>query len=117
MNILITVLQVLLGLWNITGGVYMTTHHQDLINPWAAASFPSFFWIIFGALQILLSLGLIASLAKKCRKMAPASAIGLAIINLLGIAFYITYTGTGLLWAIVPALLLVFVAYWRGSKQ
>ena len=116
MNILISILQILLGLWNITGGAYMTTHSQELISPWATSTFPSFFWIIFGAVQVLFSIGLIASVAKKCKKWAPVSAIGLAIIALLGIPFYASYAGfPGVLWGIIPALLLAFVAYWRAA--
>lgn len=118
MNTLVKILQVLLGLWNITGGFYMTTHSQDLISPWAADFFPSYFWVLFGAIQILFSLGLIISVGKgPLRKLAPVSAIALAIIDLLGIAFYSTYTGSGLLWAIAPAILLAFIAYWKGAKR
>ncbi|MEK9159333.1 MAG: DoxX family protein [Patescibacteria group bacterium] len=117
MKILLSLLQVLLGLWHIIGGAYMTTHYQELITESASTTLPSYFWIILGVVQILLSLGLIAALAKKCKKWAPVSAIGLAIIDLAGIFFYITYTGSGLLWAIIPAVLLAFIAYWRGSKR
>ena len=117
MNTIVWILQVLLGLWNITGGLYMATHYQELINEWASATFPSFFWIAFGIIQVLFSIALILSLLKKFRKLAPVSALALAIIDLLGIAFYIAYTGSGLLWAIIPAVLLAFIAYWRVSKQ
>jgi hypothetical protein len=117
MNIIVWILQVLLGLWHITGSIYMTTHYQDLISAWAADFFPSYFWIVLGAIQVLLSLGLIFSLVKKFRKLAPVSAIGLAIISLLGIPYYTAYSGfPGMLWGIIPAILLVFVAYWRGTK-
>ncbi len=119
MNIIVIILQILLGLWNIVGGIYMTTHYQDLISAWASGFFPSFFWIIFGVIQILFSLALILSVGKgKLRKMSPIAAIGLGIIDLLGIAFYAAYAGfPGILWGIIPALLLAFVAYWRRSKQ
>ena len=118
MNSFVILLQILLGLWNITGGIYMTTHYQELINEWAGGFFPSIFWIILGVIQVLFSLGLILSVGKSgLRKMAPVSAIGLAIIDLFGIAFYTSYAGfPGLLWGIIPALLLAFVAYWRGSR-
>ena len=97
----------------------MTTHYQELINEWAFNTFPPFFWIVLGALQVLFSLGLIVSLGKgKLRNLAPVSAIGLAIIALLGIPFYTAYAGfPGLLWGIIPAILLTFVAYWRRSRQ
>jgi len=118
MNILVIILQILLGLWNIIGGFYMSTHYQDLINPWASSSLPSFFWIIFGVIQIVFSLALIVSVIKKFKKIAPAAAIGLGIIDLLGLAFYASYAGfPGMLWGVIPAVLLAFVAYWKGSKK
>ena len=118
MNIIVCILQVLLALWNVAGGIYMSMHYPDLINQWASVTIPSFFWISFGVIQILFSLGLILSLIKKFRKLATVSAVGLAIIALLGIPFYATYTGfPGMLWGIIPAVLLVFVAYWRGARK
>jgi len=119
MNIVVTVLQVLLGLWNIIGGVYMSTHYEELINEWASGFFPSFFWIVFGVIQILFSLALILSVKKgKLSKMGLPAAIGLAVIDLVGIAFYMSYAGfPGMLWGLIPALLLGFVAYWRGLKK
>lgn len=119
MNIVVIVLQILLGLWNITGGIYMSTHYQDLITGWASVSFPSFFWVVLGIVQIVFSLGLIISVGKgKLSKIAPVSAIGLAIISLLGVIFYVSYAGfPGMLWGIIPAILLACIAYWRGTQK
>lgn len=118
MNILVGVLQVLLGLWNITGGIYMAMNYQDLISAWASSTLPSFFWIGLGVVQIILSVGLILSVTKKFRKFAWVSAIGLALIALFGIPSYAAYAGfPGMLWGIIPAVLLVFVAYWRRTRQ
>ncbi len=118
MNIIITILQILLGLWNIIGGIYMSTHAQELINPWASSFFPSFFWIILGIMQILFSIALLISIGNgRLRKLAPISAIGLAVISLIGLTFYLSYAGfPGMLWGIVPAILLALIAYWRGSR-
>ncbi len=118
MNIIITILQILLGLWNIIGGIYMSTHAQELINTWASSFFPSFFWIILGIIQILFSIVLLVSVGnEKLRKLAPISAIGLAVISLMGLSFYMSYDGfPGMLWGIIPAILLALIAYWRGSR-
>ena len=115
MNIIIVILQILLGLWNVIGGSYMSTHYPELINTWAYSFFPSYFWIIFGVIQVLFSIALIVSVGKgKLSNLAPISAIALAIIDCLGIAFYVSYAGfPGILWGIIPAVLLVVVAYWR----
>lgn len=119
MNLAVSILQVLLGAWNIIGGIYMSTHYLELINNWAYSTFPSFFWVILGIIQIILSLTLIVSLTKgNVRKLAPVSAIMLAIIALFGVISYVAYSGfPGMLWGLIPAVLLLFVAYWRGTRQ
>lgn len=117
MNIVVSILQVLLGIWNIVGGVYMSTHYEELINTWASSSLPSFFWIILGIIQIVLSAMLLLSVVSRLRKLAPISAIGLTVIALFGLTVYISYSGfPGMLWGIIPAVLSAFVAYWRGAK-
>lgn len=112
---ILSILQALLGLWNIVGGFYMSTHYEALITQGAMDALPSFFWIVLGVVQIVLGLCLLLSLGKQFKKCAYPSAAGLAIIALLGIGFYISYSGfPGMLWGILPALLLAFVAYKRA---
>ncbi len=117
MNIVVTLLQVLIGLWHITGGVYMSQNYEGLITEWASGTLPPYFWVFLGVVEVLLGLGLVLSSMKKFRKFAVVSALGLAVVDLLGLAFFSTYTGAGMLWPIVPAALLVFIAYWRKSKK
>ncbi|HVM32614.1 MAG TPA: hypothetical protein VMU88_05725 [bacterium] len=111
MNILLWILQVLLALWNLTGAFYMMGHYEVLAKAWALADLPKPFWILYGILQILFALGLLLP------KLAARSAIGLALLVLLGIALFAQYSGAGLLWAFIPAALLAFVAYGRGSLK
>lgn len=114
MNIFIGILKFLLAVWHIMGGAYMTTHYEFLINEWAASTLPSSFWMTFGVVEVALALGLLLSMTKKFRKWTTLSALGLAIMDLSGILFFIAYTDfSGMLWAIVPALILGFIGCWK----
>lgn len=116
MNFIITLLQVLLGLWCITGGLYMSTHSTELITPWAHNFFPGFFWILLGAVEVLFGLGLTLSALKKFRHWTKPAAVGLGLISLLGLGIYTSYSGfPGLLWGLLPALLFFWLAYARSK--
>jgi hypothetical protein len=107
MNILLWVLQIGLALWNLTGAGYMISHYQNLANAWALGALPGPVWVVYGVLEIVFALGLLMP------KLVSGAAIGLAVLVLLGCALFTQYTGAGLLWAFVPAILLGFVAYKR----
>lgn len=113
MKIFMCILQVLLALWIIMGGVYMIGNYSDLANQWALTVFPAFFWIIFGVIQIALSMVLLASITfGRVKKFAAPAAFTLAILSLLGLFIYSAYAGfPGVLWAIVPAALLGVIGY------
>ncbi len=117
MKIFVWILQILLALWEIVGGLYMAANHQLLASIWAAQFFPSYFWILLGAVQVILALGLVSSVIKGIsKKVVATSAILLALISLVGIVLYAKYAGfPGVLWGIIPALLLLFVAYERAK--
>ena len=107
MNFLLWILQILLAFWNLTGAGYMVFHYQTLANAWALSALPKPVWVVYGLLEALFALGLLMP------KLASCSAVGLAVLVLLGCALFTQYTGLGLLWAFVPAILLAFVAYKR----
>jgi hypothetical protein len=112
MNILLWVLQILLALFNMIGGIYMVNNYEKLANVWALNALPKPAWMALGLLQVLFSLGLVLPVAG--RVLTPISAVCLAVISLLGMALYVAYAGfPGMLWAVVPALLAAFVAYGR----
>jgi len=107
MNMLLWILQVLLGLWNLTGGLYTFANYDQLKSVWAA-DLPKPVWIAVAALQVLFAIGLVVP------KATPVAAIYLAVNALLGLAIFSKYAGfPGMLWVVVPALLLAFVAYGR----
>lgn len=98
----------MLALWNIIGGCFVTMNYAKIANAWAAGALPKPAWIAYGALQVLLALGLVWP------KTAAFAAIGLAVLALLGLGLFAQYAGfPGILWALVPSLLLAFVAYGR----
>ncbi len=119
MNILLWVLQVLLALYNVAGGMYTMGHYKILAYISLVNALPKPVWMALGLLQVLFAIGLVLpGVVRRLPKLIPISAIGLAIISLLGSALFVTYGGfPGILWAIVPALLLFFVAYGRWSTK
>jgi hypothetical protein len=115
MNILLWVLQILLALYNMIGGIYMVNNYEKLASVWALNALPKPAWLALGLLQVLFALGLVLPGADRVLpKLTPISAACLAVISLLGIALYVAYEGfPGILWAVVPAILAAFVAYGR----
>ncbi len=115
-SVLLWILQGILAFYYVAGGTYMMSNYKILANPWALNMLPQSFWKLLGILQVLFAIGLVfPGMIKPFRKFVPISAIGLIIISLLGIVLYGAYSGSGTLWAIIPAVLLVFVAYKRFS--
>lgn len=113
MNVLLRVLQILLALWNIIGGIFVINNYDKVAAGWALNSMPKSVWIAFAVLQILFALGLILP-GTKLRKTNSVAAAGMSIISLLGIALYTQYSGfPGILWGLIPAALAGFVAYKR----
>ncbi len=118
MNILLWVLQILLALYNIVGGIYLVNNYDQVANAWALNALPKPAWTVLVVLQILFAFGLVLPGAVRVLpKLTLISAAGLAAISLLGIALYDAYAGfPGILWGVVPAILAAFAAYkrWRN---
>jgi hypothetical protein len=114
MNILLWVLQILLALWNLIGGIYTISNYDQLKSTWAT-NLPKPVWLVISALQIFFALCLVVpGLTGVLPKLPPIAATYLAINALLGCALFAKYAGfPGLLWGIIPAVLAAFVAYGR----
>ena len=114
LNVPLWIIQILLALWNLIGGVYVISNFKFLANAWAAA-LPAACWFVLGGLQILFALGIVLPGMLKMRNLyITISAAGLAIISLLGIEVYTAYAGfPGMLWGLIPAILAAFVGYRR----
>ncbi len=89
----------------------MMGHYEILATAWAFNSLPKIAWITLGLFQVLFALGLVSG--KKLPKLTFISTIGLMVISLLGTILYVSYKGSGVLWAIVPVIFLAVVAYGR----
>jgi hypothetical protein len=118
MNILLWVLQILLTLWNLIGGFYTIFNHEQIKSAWAA-SLPQPAWVVLGALQALVALGLVLPGATGVQPQLTSLAAGYLAVNaLLGCVLFAQYAGfPGLLWGVAPALLLAFVAYGRTALK
>lgn len=93
----------------------MIGNYRDIASVWASETLPAAFWSALGIVQIVLAIGLLVSVKEgKWRKFAAPSAFLLVLIFLLGIVLYSSYVGlVGMLWAIIPAAVFLFVAYKR----
>jgi len=109
-NISLWILQILLGLYFLAGGVYLLGHYKIVTTMQALQILPSSFWLALGVVQILASLGLIFSNLIKKPRLVFVSAICLAAISLLGIVLYPQYSGGGIFWALIPGILAFLVA-------
>src|SRR5437867_3258321 len=114
MNILLWILQILLALWNLIGGIYTVFNYEKIKGPWMTA-LPGPAWVAIGVLQALFALALVLpGMAGLLPKLTPIAAVYLAVNGLLGCALFAQYAGfPGMLWGVVPALLAAFVAYGR----
>jgi len=114
MNILLWILQILLALWNMMGGVYTVFNYEQLKGAWVN-DLPKPAWMAIGILQVLFALALVLPGALGVLpKLTPIAAVYLTINALLGCMLFAKYAGfPGVLWAVVPAVLAAFVAYGR----
>lgn len=114
MNILLWILQILLGLWNIIGGIFTFSNYEKIKGP-MAASLPKSVWMTIAILQILFALGLILPGAfKVAPSMTPIAAIYLLLNALAGCVLFTQYSGfPGMLWGVIPAILCAVIAYGR----
>jgi hypothetical protein len=114
MNVLLWTLQIGLALYNVIGGIYTVLNHEQLKGAFAN-NLPKSAWVALGMLQALFALALVLPSAfGVLPKLTPIAATYLAINALVGCALFAKYAGfPGILWAVVPASLAAFVAFWR----
>lgn len=107
MNILLWILQIMLGLWNLIGGIYTFSNYEQLKGGWGTV-LPASAWMLISLLQILFAIGLVLP------KFTPVAAMCLAVYAVMGCALFAQYAGfPGMLWGVVPAFLAALVAYGR----
>ena len=113
MNILLWVLQILLALYYLMGGSWMISK-----VPGAWLKFlPKPAWMALGLLQVLFALGLVLPGATgMLPQLTPIAAVGVAVETVL-VAMLTKPKFQGFLWVLVPALLVLFVAYGRFALK
>src|SRR5438067_8007232 len=111
MNVLLWVLQILLALWNMIGGIYVARNYTNIATVSALNALPQSAWVALGMLQALFALGLVLpGAAGVLPNLTPIAATYLAANALLGCALFAQYAGfPGMLWGVVPAILAAFV--------
>ena len=116
MNALLWTLQIALTLYNVIGGIYTISNHEQLKGT-LANDLPNPAWVALGVLQVVFALGLVVpGVFGILPRLTPISAGYLAANALLGCALFAKYAGCpGILWAVVPAILAAFVAYGRWN--
>ena len=110
MNILLWVLQVLLGGYYLMGGSWM----MSKVPPAWTKIMPKPFWVACGLLQALFAIGLVLPAVLGMPKLVSVSAVCVAVETLL-VGVINKTKPKGLLWILIPALLVLFVAYERSS--
>lgn len=115
MNALLWVLQIVLALYNVMGG-FWTLKTADKLAATGNHALPKGGWTGVGLLQILLSLGLV--LPGALGVMAgwtgiAAAALAVLMIVSAAIVHSKSLMSSGMLWAVIPAVLAAFVAYGR----
>jgi hypothetical protein len=113
MNILLWTLQILLALWNVIGGIFTFSNYEEIKGA-MATNLPKSVWMIIAVLQVLFALGLIVPGAFKVMpNLTPISAVYLSLNALAGCMLFAQYSGLGILWGVIPAILCAFIAYGR----
>jgi hypothetical protein len=121
MNILLWVVQAVLGLLYLAGGYYKTFHGDVLANQFAAI--PRGGWSALGLIEMLGAVLLIVPAATKWMPLlTPLAAAVLAVETLALAAVYARYSlkvsaENPLVWSVVMALLVAFVAVGRYALR
>ena len=112
MKLFVKITQFLIALYTIAGAIYSMGNYESLATTEALATLPLHFWIGLGVIQIILAVGLISALFfRPARAQAFSSALCLAGLSLLGTILYSAYAGfPGVLWAVIPAVIFVYIA-------
>ena len=115
MNILLWILQVLLAFHTIIGAVWKFSNTEQAVP--SLAAMPHAVWLALGVIELLCSLGLILPAFKKSLgKLAPTSAVIIAVEMLLFTLFHIFSNVTDnshIIYWLVVAAFCAFIAYGR----
>ena len=117
MNIVLWILQILLGLLFVFSGVMKFVMTYDQMTKDAAVKFPQWFYLFIGVCEVLGGIGLVVPWLTKIRPGLTPLAAWLLIVIMIGAV--VTGLMGGMAFAIPPlivGLLLAFVGYGRSRK-
>ena len=115
MNIVLWILQIVLALYNVMGG-FWTFKTADKLAATGNHALPKSAWQLLAVLQILFALGLVVpGAAGVLPGWTALAAICLAVemVATAAIVHSKALMSSGMLWAVIPALVAAFVAYGR----
>jgi len=121
MNILLWVVQAILGLLYVAGGYYKAFQFEELASQFSAI--PRGGWRALGVLEMLgAALLIVPAVTKWTPVLTPIAAAVLALETLALCGVYARYSskltaGNPLVWSVVMALLVAFVAYGRYALE
>lgn len=115
MNIVLWILQILLAFYGVSGGIW-TLRTATKLGAASTNALPAPAWSTVGVLQLLFGIGLVLpGAAGVMAGLTVIAAVGLAVV-MVGSASIVlgkARTSPGMLWAVLPALAALFVAYGR----
>jgi len=115
MNIVLWILQILLAFYGVSGGIW-TLRTATKLGSASTNALPAPVWSTVGVLQLLFGIGLVLpGAAGVMAGLTAIAAVGLAVV-MVGSASIVlgkARTSVGMLWAVLPALAALFVAYGR----
>ena len=117
MNIVLWILQILLGLLFVFSGVMKFVMTYDQMTKDAPVKFPHWFFLFIGVCEVLGGIGLVVPWLTKIRPGLTPLAAWLLIVIMIGAV--VTGLMGGMAFAIPPlivGLLLAFVGYGRSRK-
>ena len=118
MNILLWVLQILLGLHTAVGAVWKFSHSEQSVS--SLAALPHAAWLGLSLVELLCSVGLIGA---ALRVLAPWAPVAAAVIGAEMLLFCVVHLGSSssehgqLVYWLVVAAVCAFVAYGRWALR
>jgi hypothetical protein len=109
MNILLWVLQILLAVYYLMGGSWMILK----VPPVWLKLLPKPVWMVLGVLQALFAAGLVLPGAIGFMPILTPIAAVCVVVETVSVSALTGVKFKGFIWILVPALLVLFVAYGR----
>jgi uncharacterized membrane protein YphA (DoxX/SURF4 family) len=120
MNVLLWIIQIVLGLFSIAGGAYKILQFDEIANMPQTRGIPHAGWIALGVFEIVCGLLLLVPAFK--RRLTPLAAVALAVESIALAIYYARYSlvmaaTNPLVWVVGMAVLALIVAWGRYALR